>query len=205
MVNNVIDKLKFIIRDDRIIDFLKREEYWLEKMVQIKKRFRFNEEVVIHFFDDQNQLAEFLETELPDWVVAAYRDNDILLLDYSLWQGRNIGCFSQIMVHELVHVIVNYKTQGRVPLWLDEGLALYMAEQYKTMLIEPSDKPLVDLYRLGYGDHNFYGISARTVEELIDTYGLDLIIEKLKPEHPFEEDRLLGVEPITSIVKRILT
>ncbi|MCR2044816.1 peptidase MA family metallohydrolase [Anaerosalibacter massiliensis] len=85
-------------------------------------------------------------------------------------------------IHEFIHFIVDEKTNGNYPMWLTEGMALYMEreilgidwelgkEKSKSIGIEELnndfDKIEVDIS---------YRKSLETVDSLIDKYGLDKI------------------------------
>lgn len=82
-------------------------------------------------------------------------------------------------VHEFIHFIVDEKTKGNYPLWLTEGIALYMEEELLgsswNLGIGETDKITIE-----YLDKNFtkievglaYRKSYELIKGMIDKYGL---------------------------------
>ncbi len=45
-------------------------------------------------------------------------------------EKSNNESVENLILHEFVHVVLNLKTQSPLPIWLNEGLAVYLSDQY---------------------------------------------------------------------------
>lgn len=62
----------------------------------------------------------------PDWSGACVNYRDKMIYTYPYQES-----FSSILTHELTHIIFReYVGQNRLPLWLDEGVAVYVDDKY---------------------------------------------------------------------------
>ncbi len=187
--------------EPEVLPCLYKEDYWLEKIRTIREVFGFKSRVNIKAVDSVEELSDCLGVKAPSWVIGAYCGNYIFMLKYELWQSRNLGTFAQVMTHEFTHIAINSKLKQRCPVWLNEGLALYFAEQYKTIRLKRENISKEDIYEIDYLDNCLYDISAKAVEKLADTYGITAIVKSLGISTDFAEDKILGVENM----KRILS
>jgi hypothetical protein len=83
-------------------------------------------EVVVDFKLHVMLPDDFTNTlQVPNWVQSVYIAPTIYLqLDSS--QGVSIEKLCTSIAHELTHAMVYKISNGKAPIWLDEGLALYV-------------------------------------------------------------------------------
>jgi len=136
--------------------------------------------------DKDNYLNKF---KCPDWSGGCvnYRDKII----YTFKEQNNID---YILVHELTHIIFReYVGENKLPLWLDEGMAMYVEYKY---MGKPSDIDIIvknaiknkeyikfaDFSKITYFDlinkpkdyvNLFYSQSYSIINYLIDKYSMD--------------------------------
>jgi tetratricopeptide (TPR) repeat protein len=111
-------------------------------------------------------------TQVPEWAGGIY-DGKIRLPVKNAEERPEL--FRTVLYHEYTHALVFTLTGGRVPLWLNEGLAEYFSRDYPVQTGQ-----VIPLQRL---ETSFNGLSRRqvplayhesysAVRHLIDRYGL---------------------------------
>lgn len=184
--------LNLEITDPQVLRYLFYQPQWLDEMKNLRNLFGCFTKVKLLMFGTHEELARQLNPKIPGWVIATHLEHTIFMLDYQIWKSSHSGCFNQILTHEWVHVLM-YHWNTRVPLWLNEGLAVYCAKQLH-------DGPGTDIavfipriYQANHHDENFYTNSGFVVQKIIQTYGLD-IIARIPEIRVFETDGIFGVE-----------
>lgn len=152
-------------------------------------------------FDSSDQMSNYVGIKVPPWVTGTYERSNILILNYDAWQNKDISSFCQIVVHEFVHIVISHLAKSKCPIWLNEGLALYFAEQHKGMQVNNVGN--IDLYELNYGDNYLYEISAKAVELLINEYGIRNILKKVQQTEVYHVDEILGEKKMREILQKI--
>jgi hypothetical protein len=186
-----------------LLRYLFSEKKWLDKVIKLREAFKYGKRINIVALDSIEELTNLIGIKVPEWVIGTYVGNCILMLDYELWKSRNLGTFAQIITHEFAHVIISDITKQKCPIWLNEGLALYFAEQYKTMYLSKTDSINDNIYELGYRDDCLYNISAKAVEKIIDKYGMEHVMQQLVGNVDFEQDEIFGIENMKRILKTV--
>ncbi len=75
--------------------------------------------------NDRADFARWSHGRLPSWGAgAAFTGRGVVII------RLDAGDPYQTLRHELAHVALHQKVQGRVPLWFDEGYAVLAAEEY---------------------------------------------------------------------------
>ncbi|MFH0883821.1 MAG: peptidase MA family metallohydrolase [bacterium] len=120
---------------------------------------------------------------LPDWTGgAAYpADSRIILQSPTLYSNK--AQFTVTALHELVHVLTDYREPSRLPRWLSEGLAMYLSGETMYNNRRPLGRAVVtgktytlegieDMLRFGPEQARVaYLQSISFVEFLVDRYG----------------------------------
>lgn len=171
----------------------------LDVIANIRRLFNYTKRIDIIMFEKLDDLRCYLGHKVPPWVVATNRNAQILVLDYEVWKARRYGNINQIIIHELVHVIIgNYKV--KVPLWLNEGLAQYLAGQLGVVQVADLKIAIKDLYELNYQHRNFYGVSGEVILRLIAEYGLQTVVARIPKVNDYWEDDLFGVANLNYLI-----
>ncbi|WP_069650318.1 hypothetical protein [Caloranaerobacter ferrireducens] len=195
-------KLKLSMKDLSSLPLLYKEKKYLIRISQLRQLFCYDKRINILVFDSLYQLANYVGSELPKWVIGTNFKNNVLILDYNIWKNRHTESFSQIVIHEMVHIIINEITRYRCPLWLNEGLAMFFANQINNeSIIQKKNLASISLLDLSYNDPNFYQISAYIVLLLIKRHGLEKIISKINYKTNFLQDEIIGVDCVKQIAK----
>ena len=93
-------------------------------------------DVVVRIYVNRTDFNKKLKRETPDWLVANAFDNkeiDILSpLALKNESSHNRNEFLPILKHEFTHLFAYTLAKGgAIPMWLNEGLASYIAKQHK--------------------------------------------------------------------------
>jgi hypothetical protein len=181
----------------KILEYLFSQFQWFDDIIYLRMFFEYYNKIVILMFDTCEELSKYINRKIPSWVIATHINNTILILDYEVWKSRNHGCFIQILTHEFVHVIISNRNK-EVPMWLNEGLAVYFAKQLND-LEDINAKTFVDnIYNANYNFENFYNISGLIVQRIIEIYGIEIIL-RIPKISDFETDKVFGIENLKMI------
>ncbi|MBN2120992.1 MAG: hypothetical protein JW734_08085 [Candidatus Omnitrophica bacterium] len=75
----------------------------------------------IYVFDTKYDYIEY--TKMPEWSSGCARPDKKTIFTYS----ESYDFFKYVLTHELTHIILgDFLQEGRLPLWFDEGVAVYM-------------------------------------------------------------------------------
>jgi hypothetical protein len=185
--------------DRAILKYFYDSDQYLSRIVDIRKLFNYQKRINIINFYKFEDLGRYLGWTVPEWVVATSLGRNILVLDYEIWKARQWGSVNQIILHELVHVILsNYKV--KVPLWLNEGLALYLAGQWDDGQVKREGFVIKNIYDLNYNNTDVYAVSGGIVAKLINIYGLAAIIARIPEVVDFRSDVFFGEKSISSLL-----
>lgn len=93
-------------------------------------------DVVVRIHDNRIDFDKQLKTRTADWCIAnASYDNKIDILSPFAIENESShkkSEFLPVLKHEFAHLFIDKLVNGKVvPKWLDEGLAQYIAKQYK--------------------------------------------------------------------------
>lgn len=185
--------------DIRILEYILSDDSCYQKIAYLRKLFNFYSKVNVLLFDSINEISTYLDLEVPSWIMGAYVNNTIIMLKYECWKDRGLGTFSQIMIHEFVHVIISKITKKRCPIWLNEGLAMFFADQQFYISENNKVTTISNLYKLDYNFGELYVISNRVTNRLIEIYGVDLIISRIRSIVNYKDDSILGLDNIIRI------
>lgn len=119
-----------------------------------------------------------------DWVVGrALGYNKLLLLSPESYEKESRHKYSNeeyysLLKHELSHLFYIIFSQGKGPIWLDEGFAIYTSNQLSTKERPKEFKNFLKYY--SYEDEKVYSKAGFVVEGLINKYGKEKAIGFLK-------------------------
>lgn len=156
----------------------------------------------IYLVADRNMIDRILRKSTPDWWVGWSDGKNIFLLDKKNFENESRHLYSDeeykiLIRHELVHCFCNILFPFfRYPLWLREGLALYLSGQHRY-----KDTPKIfgifldcfDQYKKG-----LYEESGFAVECLINKYGEHKILALIE-----EITKACSIEQFDMVFKKI--
>jgi hypothetical protein len=172
------------------------------RFIKIQKLFGFNKKIYVKIFSSIEDLELYIGHKLADWVKGIAEYPFILLVHPSGWKQDREDSFSDLFLHEYVHVAVEKSFHHPCPVWLNEGLAVYFSEQYKTMRLDMVDHNY-DYYTVnGYQDIN-YNQFAYAVLRLMSIYGEEHIINRARRCTDFYTDDVFGFENLKNILQEV--
>jgi hypothetical protein len=146
--------------------------------------------VYLNLIYSREEFNEKIGRQTPDWMAGFADKNVINLLSPNVMEKHSShpkNYFDKLLTHELAH-IYTAEINNRALMWLDEGLALNIAEQKKKVEIPKDDwKYFVDNNGISgkipykyFSDHSGYKIAYWLTNVLLNNFGKESIIELLK-------------------------
>lgn len=170
--------------DKSLDDFLKKTKKELEAFFKIKIA-----EPNIFLLDSRKELDLIWGQKTESWVVGGTKFGLIYILDPKAYikesSHTDKNDFWRTLKHEYCHIFYKTLTGGYTPLWLHEGLALYLAGQKKKCR-----QPLDVFFYFYKPGPELYGVGYYWVEFLIKKFGKDKmlsLINGLKEEKQLTE------------------
>lgn len=186
-----MNNLNFAVKDLRVLRDINNYFDFYNRAMDIKHKFGFKEKVIIDVVDTLSELSNILNMDVPDWVIGTSFDNVILIIDHNNWTRSNSESVDNLILHEFIHVVLNSKSN--LPIWLNEGLAIYFSNQYasyKNRDLKINQE--FDLYKLDYSNNDVYHISIYVLIKLINKYGIERIVEESLKTKNFEKSQIFN-------------
>ncbi len=197
----VANNLNIKIFDFKILKYIEDYNLFSENVGKLRRTFNFTNTIYIHAFDSIEELSRKVSYKLPKWVVGTSYDNNILVINYTN-QKNKVDTFSSLILHEFVHVILATIKKDRLPIWLNEGLAIYFSGQYKKYNFNNIDLcRRTNFYELNYCSNYLYDKSIYILLKLIDKYGVAVILDELFICENFEGSRLFNNNNLCNILE----
>jgi len=139
---------------------------------------------VIYLVDSRESFDIISGYKTEDWVVGkALSYNKLLLLSPESYEKESRHKYSDeeyysLLKHELSHLFYMIFSQGKGPVWLDEGFAIYTSNQLNTKKKPREFKNFIQYY--SHEDEDVYSEAGFVVEGLINKYGKEKVIGFLK-------------------------
>ncbi|MFA5211259.1 MAG: hypothetical protein WC414_02000 [Patescibacteria group bacterium] len=122
--------MKLKINDLKTKNLLKKTKKEFENFFSVKIK-----EPKIFLYNSRKEINKFFKKETPDWLVGWARDGNIHILCYEKFleesNHKDREDYWRTLKHELVHLYFKEKINDLKPLWLNEGLACFLAGQNK--------------------------------------------------------------------------
>lgn len=171
-----------------------------KRVSEIRNLFSFSSTVLVEEVPSLQALEKKCGCLLPPWVIGLSAGRRIWILRKSEWENRKID-MGQLILHEFVHIVLNTSMQKDVPLWINEGLAVYLSGQYQDYKLEQSHiRAFVDFYQLSYESENLYIIVAKTIVALMEHYGQSVIVKELLECKNFQTSKIFCNENLNQVV-----
>jgi len=115
----------------------------------------------------------------PDWYIGDnIGDRALIVSPNTPVQGHSYKSIIEAIPHEYVHTVVHAVNPG-CPLWLNEGVALYLSNG-RPVSVRESEIPPVKIFTSGnslyFAKHNGYAYADKFIEFLEKTYGRETAI-----------------------------
>lgn len=91
--------------------------------------------ITVRVYENKFLFNKKLKRETPEWLIANASNKEIDILSplaIEKESNHKKSEFSQILKHEFTHLFLNKLTKGHIiPMWLNEGIASYIAHQHR--------------------------------------------------------------------------
>lgn len=139
--------------------------------------------VKISFLYSRPQMDKICNQKTADWLVGYTKNKKIFIFSPSVFDqvsDHPRSDFPYVLTHELSHIFSNELLDFYYPIWLHEGLAGYIAGQYKIRKVKNTDQfsKLHDIKN--WNRHPNYPQSFNFTKHFIDMFGKEKIIQFLK-------------------------
>ncbi|HWI60401.1 MAG TPA: peptidase MA family metallohydrolase [Symbiobacteriaceae bacterium] len=153
-------------------------------------------ETLVILFPELKSMEVALNADLPDWSVGGGIGDILVLTSPPTWSPETGSTVEQIIAHEFTHVMVNRTGGPKVPKWLNEGMATFVADQtspeQRVKVVEKAAGG--GLYTLAEIDAFFrqpaaypsmnaglmYAETASIVTYMMENYGKDRLMQVLR-------------------------
>ncbi|MFH1583301.1 MAG: hypothetical protein ABIB72_03210 [Candidatus Falkowbacteria bacterium] len=161
----------------------------------------------------REELNSKISKKTANWLVGLFRKNKIYLFSpiaIEKFSPHKKTYIKKLITHELCHLF-NHAINPLLPLWLNEGIALVIADQKKDSLIPKSDwlffkKSLTNkkMHFKEFSEHSGYKISYALTSHLLDKLGRDglfrLVKFASKKNKPYAKALNLSASYIDSLI-----
>ena len=161
------------------------EKYYLETLEKISKFFEvegFKPPNLI-LLENRKAINIAWGKETASWVVGWYSGRAIYLLCPENYSAESSHTYSneeykRLIEHEVIHFFYKALVGSNRPLWLGEGLSVYLSEQYKEKTKPKEFEHFLKFYN--QRDKNIYTESGHAIKLLIDRFGEEKLISFVK-------------------------
>lgn len=186
-----------IVKYDNKVDCLEDLKTLVLESYQINKDF-FDQDVddiKINFFYSREEMDQFRGYQTPEWVVGSANEKNIIGIFspkvFDKISSHPASDFPYVLTHEIAHIFTSKFFKFRVPQWLREGLAGYIAKQFQ---IRPVTKNILQSFNSIYSSNdwkasNNYSQAYSFTKYLIDKFGKDnflIFLQSLEVENSFD-------------------
>ena len=135
--------------------------------------------------EDRHSIDILQGAKTEGWIIGFYIGNDIFVLDYEKFGKESSHRhytpekYRCLIKHELAHLFIRSIANTNKPVWLNEGVCVYVSGQLKHRKEIPEKLSTF----LDYYDHSgssVYGEAGFFVEVLVNKFGKEKLIELLK-------------------------
>ncbi len=148
--------------------------------------------IKVRLHDTRKSFDKQLNRKTSDWEVGNTSDKneiDIIHEDsFEKYSSHPRDDFPRILKHEISHIYINKISDGKmIPMWLNEGLSMYLADQMtqyrdKGIFVENDylSKISTEYGWNKYSNYSAYAYSCLFVDFLINKYSLNKVVELVK-------------------------
>ena len=145
--------------------------------------------ISLSVFNDRGDFERAINLKnTPNWMVAYVKKNELSTI-YLLDQNLDKVQVKQILTHEVAHLQIN-KLNNNLEFWVKEGLAVYVAKQFKKDEVKKTDWQnflrLINAKKrmstVEFANNNGYVISSFFISYLIKKLGKETFINILQKQ-----------------------
>lgn len=185
------------ITDLRLLNVMYMDNNFLiERLSTLIEIVGFDQKIKILAFESKRSMERYFGNILPSWIKGVALDNNEVLVNCRSLEEINIT-LQEVILHECIHIILK---KYRLPIWINEGCAVYFSGQYSTMG-ERQKEALENPYDICYETDDFYYNSAYVIKKLCDIYGEKCIIQHFQECKNFEDDEILGKNAVEKLLR----
>lgn len=85
-------------------------------------------ETPIVLFSDRDRLRDSGHIKYQDEILGYYRDGLVHLLSPASYPQESPYDYAAVLAHEMTHLALDHAMDGNCPLWLSEGMSLYVEQ-----------------------------------------------------------------------------
>jgi len=140
-------------------------------------------DIKITFLYTRSQMDKICGYKTPDWLVGYAPQKQIFIFSPSVFDkvsSHPATDFLHTLTHETTHIFSNTLLGFYYPLWLYEGLAGYVAEQYKIRKVKKINKFFQLHDSKSWHELTNYPQAFLFTKHLIDTLGKEKMLDFLK-------------------------
>lgn len=176
-----------------LLKYIVNQEF-LNKLEEIQNLFDFHRTVRLFCYTNYKIMEKKVGRMIPSWVTGISDGKSIYIV---LNNFSSVIDIEKLVLHEYVHVATHYYYKDKLPIWLNEGLALVIAEQ-TCKNIDYIDQ---NYLREDYCGYAMYDQSYFIVQRLVKQYGLEYIIEQARTID-CKENEILSLNNILDLIKK---
>lgn len=139
---------------------------------------------IIYLADSREAFDTIGKEKTEQWVVGKALDyNKLLLMSPDTYEKESCHKYSDelyyiLIKHELSHLFYDILSQNKGPVWLEEGMALYVSGE---LPYKKAPKKFSNFLRYyDFEDADVYSESGFVIEKLIKKFGKDKILNFIK-------------------------
>lgn len=163
---------------------------------------KLDEKVVIEIYPDISSFHNAIGvSNEANWVVGIGWDNQIKMLSpLNPGEEHTYDTLVQVLVHEFTHILISKINSDleSIPIWLNEGVATYEANQMndngisfiKESLENNSVPSLSEMTSEGFVEVGGYIFSYTIIEYIVENYGYDAVRSLIR--NPANLENILG-------------
>lgn len=90
--------------------------------------------VNIYFVYNREEMNKSVKKETPDWFVGGAGSDSIVIFSPTVFaevSNHSKEDFVPVLIHEIAHIFTKFNFKFKYPMWLYEGIAGLVANQYK--------------------------------------------------------------------------
>jgi len=140
----------------------------------------------LFFLKSRQEFDDICGEKTQSWVTGFHTQNFIFLMDEDVYETESSKKFNPeyyplTLKHELSHYFYLNLASTSKPVWLNEGLAIYLSKQYQFKTPITKFKNFLKFVSTNaIREETVYPESGFVVKKLIDKFGSDKILELIK-------------------------